>query len=52
MFQKFPAVQHTLISGVHSPTDHIQKLRMIKSAGEIELMQTAGKIASNSFHQV
>lgn len=38
--------------GVHSPTDHIQKLRIIKSSSEIELMRIAGKIASSSFHEV
>lgn len=52
-YTNFIVITHLInLLGVNSPTEHIQKLRMIKSPGEIELMRVAGKIASNSFHQV
>jgi len=38
--------------GVNSPTEHIHKLRVIKSEAEVDLMRTAGVIASKAFHEV
>jgi len=45
-------LDYWFVPGVNSPTNHIQRLRMIKSPAEIELMRIAGEIASKSFHQV
>ena len=38
--------------GVNSPTEHIHKLRTIKSEAEVDLMRTAGIIASKAFQDV
>ena len=38
--------------GVNSPTEHIHKLRAIKSEAEVDLMRTAGTIASEAFREV
>ncbi|XP_065916735.1 xaa-Pro aminopeptidase 3-like [Dysidea avara] len=41
--------QDSNIISVNSPTEHIHKLRTIKSEAEVDLMRTAGIIASKAF---
>jgi len=45
-------VSTPLYVGVNSPTEHIHKLRVIKSEAEVDLMRTAGTIASKAFQEV